>query len=106
MSLDKIRKNPKQIVRVVRATLNGVRFIKDNKLETTSIMRDYLNVSSDGAAKIYEFALKSLNVDGLVAKTTMDSEIRLAREQLKISEDISEDKLMDWRFLKEASTTK
>ncbi len=106
VSLDKIRKNPKQIVRVVRATLNGVRFIKDNKPETISIMRDYLNVSSDGAAKIYEFALKSLNVDGLVAKTTMDSEIRLAREQLKISEDISEDKLMDWRFLKEASTTK
>jgi hypothetical protein len=30
------------------------------------------------------------------------AEIRLAREQLKISEDIPEDKLMDWRFLKEA----
>jgi len=30
-----------------------------------------------------------------------DTEIRLAKEQLKLTEDISEDKLMDWRFLKE-----
>jgi hypothetical protein len=45
--------------------------------------------------------MRSLNVDGWVAKDTMDTEIRLAREQLKITEDISEDKIMDWRFLKE-----
>jgi hypothetical protein len=31
----------------------------------------------------------------------MDTEIRLAKEQLKLTEDIPEDKLMDWRFLKE-----
>jgi NitT/TauT family transport system substrate-binding protein len=101
VSMDKIRKNPSQIVRVVRATLKGVRFIKDNKPETVSIMRDYLHVSAEGAAKVHDFSLRSLNYDGWVAKNTMDSEIRLAREQLKISDEISEDKIMDWRFLKE-----
>jgi ABC-type nitrate/sulfonate/bicarbonate transport system substrate-binding protein len=101
VSLDKIRKNPSQIVRVIRATLKGVRFIKDNKPETLSIMRDYLHVSAEGAAKVHDFSLRSLNYDGWVAKNTMDSEIRLAREQLKISDEISEDKIMDWRFLKE-----
>ena len=101
VSLDKIRKNPSQIVRVVRATLKGVRFIRDNKPETLSIMRDYLHVSAEGAVKVHDFSLRSLNYDGWVAKNTMDSEIRLAREQLKISEEISEDKIMDWRFLKE-----
>jgi len=101
VSMDKIRKNPSQIVRVVRATLKGVRFIKDNKPETVSIMRDYLHVSVEGAAKVHDFSLRSLNYDGWVAKNTMDSEIRLAREQLKISEELSEDKIMDWRFLKE-----
>jgi ABC-type nitrate/sulfonate/bicarbonate transport system substrate-binding protein len=101
VSTDKIRKNPTQIVRMIRASLKGVRFIKDNKPETLSIMRDYLKVSADGAVKIHDFSMRSLNLDGLVAKNTMDSEIRLAREQLKISEEISEDKIMDWRFLKE-----
>jgi ABC-type nitrate/sulfonate/bicarbonate transport system substrate-binding protein len=101
VSMDKIRKNPSQIVRVIRATLKGVRFIRDNKPETLAIMRDYLHVSAEGALKIHDFSMRSLNVDGLVAKATMDSEIRLAREQLKITEEISEDKIMDWRFLKE-----
>jgi ABC-type nitrate/sulfonate/bicarbonate transport system substrate-binding protein len=99
--MDKIRKNPTQIVRVIRASLKGVRFIRDNKPETLTIMRDYLKVSPEGAVKVYDFSMRSLNFDGFVAKNTMDSEIRLAREQLKITEDISEDKIMDWRFLKE-----
>jgi ABC-type nitrate/sulfonate/bicarbonate transport system substrate-binding protein len=101
VSMEKIQKNPRQIVRVIRASLKGVRFIRDNKTETLAIMRDYLKVSSDGAVKVYDFSMRSLNFDGWVAKKTMDSEIRLAREQLKITEEISEDKIMDWRFLKE-----
>ena len=64
-------------------------------------MRDYLHVSAEGAVKVHDFAMRSLNPDGLVAKNTMDTEIRLAKEQLKLTEDIPEDKLMDWRFLKE-----
>jgi len=104
VSIDKIRKNPSQIVRVIRATLKGVRFLKDNKPESLLLMRDYLNVSAPAAEKIHAFSLRSLNVDGLVAKSSLDAEIRLAKEQLKITEEISEDKLMDWRFLKEAWT--
>ena len=106
VSLDKIKKNPTQIVRVIRATLKGVRFLKDNKPETLAIMRDYLKVSPNGAVKVYDFSMRSLNYDGGVAKETLDTEIRLAKEQLKISEDIPEDKLMDWRFLKEALAQK
>lgn len=104
--LEKIRKNPAQIVRTIKSTLKGVRFIRDNKPETLAIMRDDLHVSPERAAKVHDFAMRSLNVDGSVAKTTLDSEIRLAKEQLKITEEITEDKLMDWRFLKEAQAAK
>jgi ABC-type nitrate/sulfonate/bicarbonate transport system substrate-binding protein len=106
VSTDKIRRNPGQIVRTIKATLKGVRFLKENKPDSLAIMRDYLSVSVPAAEKIYDFSLRSLNADGLVAKSTLDAEIRLAREQLKISEDIPEDKLMDWRFLKEAAAQK
>ena len=106
VSLDKIKKNPAQITRTIKATLRGVRFIRDNKAETLAIMRDYLHVSAEGAAKVHDFAMRSLNVDGSVAKATLDSEIRLAREQLKINDEITEDRLMDWRFLKEAQAAK
>lgn len=98
---DKIQKNPEQITRTIRATLKGVRFLKNNKPESLAIMRDYLKISGDYVEKIYQFALRCLNEDGLVAKTSLDNEIRLAREQLKIKEEVPESKVADWRFIKE-----
>jgi NitT/TauT family transport system substrate-binding protein len=106
VSLDKIQKNPRQIVRTIRPTLKGVRFLKNNKPESLAIMRDYLHVSAAVAEKIHEFSLRSLNTDGLVSASTLDAEIRLAKEQLKLSEDITADKLMDWRFIKEVLAQK
>jgi hypothetical protein len=64
-------------------------------------MRDYLKISGDYVEKIYQFGLRSLNEDGLVAKNSLDNEIRLAREQLKIKEDVPESKVADWKFIKE-----
>lgn len=100
-SNDKIQRNPEQITRVIRATLKGVRFMKTNKPETLAIMRDYLKISGDYVEKIYLFALKSLNEDGLVAKNSLDNEIRLAREQLKVKEEVAEAKVAEWKFIKE-----
>jgi NitT/TauT family transport system substrate-binding protein len=37
VNMDKIQRNPEQISRVVRATLKGVRFLKNNKPETLAI---------------------------------------------------------------------
>src|ERR1051326_5904710 len=103
---DKIQKNPEQITRMIRATLKGVRFVRPNKAETLAIMRDYLKISGDSVEKIYQYALRSLNEDGLVAKKTVDTEIRIAREQFKIKEDIPESKIFDWRFMKEIQAKK
>jgi ABC-type nitrate/sulfonate/bicarbonate transport system substrate-binding protein len=98
---DKIQKNPEQISRVIRATLKGVRFLKNNKPETLAIMGDYLKISGDYVEKIYQFAMRSLNEDGLVSKNSMDTEIRLTREQLKFKEEVSESKVAEWKFIKE-----
>jgi len=101
VNTDKIQRNPEQITRVIRATLKGVRFMKSNKPETLAIMRDYLKISGDFVDKIYQFAMRSLNEDGLVAKNSLDNEIRLAREQLKVKEEVAESKVAEWKFIKE-----
>ncbi len=64
-------------------------------------MRDYLKVSGDYVEKIYQFALKSLNENGLLAKSSLENEIRLARENLKIKDNVPEENVADWRFVKE-----
>jgi NitT/TauT family transport system substrate-binding protein len=104
VSNDKIQRNPEQISRVIRATLRGVRFLKNNKPESLAIMRDYLKISGDYVEKIYQFAMTSLNEDGLVAKNSLDTEIRLAREQLKIKDEVPESKLAEWKFIKDILT--
>jgi NitT/TauT family transport system substrate-binding protein len=101
VSTDKIKRSPEQITRVIRATLKGVRFVKNNKPETLAIMRDYLKISGDYVEKIYQFALRSLNENGLLAKASLDNEIRLAREQLKVKDAVTEEKVADWRFINE-----
>jgi NitT/TauT family transport system substrate-binding protein len=102
-SQNKIQKNPGQIVRVIRATLKGVRFLKSNRPETLAIMGDYLKVEKDYVDKIYQFALKSLNENGTVDKNSLATEMRLAKEYLKIKEDVPEEKVADWRFIKEVN---
>ncbi len=67
-------------------------------------MRDYLKISGDYVEKIYQFALKSLNENGLLAKSSLENEIRLARENLKIKDNVPEEKVADWRFVKEVLT--
>ncbi len=101
VATEKIDKNPSQIVRVIRATLKGVKFLKNNKEETLTIMRDYLGLSETHVDKVYRYALRSLNENGGVAKTSLDNEIRLAKERLKTKEEIPEIKVADWRFIKE-----
>jgi len=98
---DKIQKNPEQITRVIRSTLKGVRFLKSNKPETLSIMSNYLKISGDYVEKVYQYAMRSLNEDGLVAKSSMNTEIRLARENFKIKEEVPESKVAEWKFIKE-----
>jgi NitT/TauT family transport system substrate-binding protein len=101
VNTDKIQRSPDQITRVIRATLKGVRFLKNNKPETLAIMRDYLKISGDYVEKIYQFAMRSLNEDGLVSKSSMDTELRLAREALKIKDEVPEAKIAEWKFIKE-----
>jgi NitT/TauT family transport system substrate-binding protein len=101
VNTDKIQRNPDQITRVIRATLKGVRFLKNNKPETLAIMRDYLKISGEYVEKIYQFAMRSLNEDGLISKTSLDTEIRLTREQLKMKDEVPESKVIEWKFIKE-----
>lgn len=100
-SNDKLQRHPEQVTRVIRATLRGVRFMKSNKADTLAIMRDYLKISGDYVERIYQFALKSLNEDGLVAKDSLDNEIRLAREQFKVKDEVAEAKVADWKFIRD-----
>ena len=64
-------------------------------------MKSYLNISHEYAGKVYQFALRSLNEDGGIISTSLNNDIRLAKEFLKVKEEIPHTQLIELKFVKE-----
>jgi NitT/TauT family transport system substrate-binding protein len=100
VSAEKIKSNPEQIKRMIRATLKGLRFFKTNKEETLDIMKSHLSISNQYVGKIYDFAVRSLNENGAVGKKSFANELRLDKETMGLKQEISEKQVADWSFVK------
>lgn len=100
VSAEKIKSNPEQIKRMIRATLKGLRFFKNNKEETLEILKRHLNISSRYAGRVYDFAVRSLSEKGDVGKKSLASELRLDKETLGLKQEISERQVADWSFVR------
>ena len=100
VSAEKIKSNPEQIKKMIRATLKGLRFFKNNKEETLEILKHHLNISSRYAGRVYDFAVRSLSEKGDVGKKSLASELRLDREALALKQEISERQVVDWSFVR------
>jgi NitT/TauT family transport system substrate-binding protein len=100
VSAEKIKSNPEQIKRMVRATLKGLRFFKTNKEETLDIVKHHLNISNQYVGRVYDFAMRSLNEKGDVGKKSLATELRLDKETLGLKQEISEKQVADWSFVR------
>lgn len=105
VSAEKIKSNPEQIKRMIRATLKGLRFFKNNKEETLEILKHHLNISSRYAGRVYDFAVRSLSEKGDIAKKSLASELRLDREALGLKQEIAEGQVIDWSFVRAVASS-
>jgi NitT/TauT family transport system substrate-binding protein len=103
VSTEKIKTNPEQIKRMIRASLKGLRFFKTNKEQTQDMMKQYLNISGQYVGKIYDLAVRSLNENGDIGKKSLANELRLDKEVLGLKQDISEKQVVDWSFIRAVS---
>jgi NitT/TauT family transport system substrate-binding protein len=100
VSAEKIKSNPEQIKRMLRATLKALKFFKTNKEETLEILKRHLNIGNQYAGKVYDFAARSLNEKGDIGKKSLASELRLDKETLGLKQDIPERQVADWSFVR------
>lgn len=99
-SVKKIKTDPDQIKRMIRATLKGIRFFKSNRDETLEIMKDHLKISPQYVGKVYDFAVRSLNENGVIEKKSLANELRFDQENAGLKEAIPEEKVIDWSFVR------
>jgi NitT/TauT family transport system substrate-binding protein len=97
----KLQTQREQVKKVVRASLRGTRFMKQNRAETLQMLSDYLRITPSQAAKAYDVSINSFADDGIISDKGVNLDVQLTKERLKITKDIPLSQLVDWSLVKE-----
>ena len=97
----KLQTQREQVKKVVRATVRGTRFMKQNRAETIQLLSDYLHITPSQAAKAYDASINSFTDDGMISDKGVNLDVQLTKERLKMTKDIPLSHLVDWSLVKE-----
>jgi NitT/TauT family transport system substrate-binding protein len=100
-TLVKLKDNPQQIKRVLRATLRGLRYIQDNKAGTVDVIQSWYRVEREIAASTYDLARKSFSANGEVNDKGILLSMEFARTSGKFEREISPSEIIDFNLLRE-----
>lgn len=97
----KLQTQRDQVRRVVRATVRGTRFMKQNRAETVQMLSDYLRITPAQSARAYDASINSFTDDGIISDKGVLLDVQLTKERLKLTKDIPLSQLVDWSLVKE-----
>ena len=97
----KLQTQREQVKRVVRATMRGTRYMKQNRGEAVQMLADYLRITTAQAGKAYDASVKSFSDDGMISDKGVQLDVQLTKERLKLTKDIPLSQLVDWSLVKE-----
>ena len=98
---DKLQTQREQVKKVVRGSLRGSRFMKQNRGETIQMLSDYLRITASQAAKAYDTSINSFTDDGIISDKGVNLDVQLTKERLKMTKEIPLSQLVDWSLVKE-----
>jgi ABC-type nitrate/sulfonate/bicarbonate transport system substrate-binding protein len=97
----KLHNQRDQVRKVVRATVRGTRYFKQNRNETVQMLADYLRITPAQAAKAYDTSLNSFSDDGMISDKGVNLDVQLTKERLKMTKEIPLSQLVDWSLVRE-----
>ncbi|HWX76308.1 MAG TPA: ABC transporter substrate-binding protein [Candidatus Acidoferrales bacterium] len=97
----KLQTQREQVKKVVRATVRGTRFMKQNRAETIQLLSDYLHITPSQAAKAYDASINSFTDDGMISDKGVNLDVQLTKERLKMTKEIPLSHLVDWSLVNE-----
>ena len=98
----RIKENPDQVMRVVRATVKGCKFVKDpaNRAEVVKIMTDEFKLAQDVADKTYDLGIDTVTEDGIAREEAVQTDIDLSLEALKRQDRVPLSQVIDYSFVR------
>jgi ABC-type nitrate/sulfonate/bicarbonate transport system substrate-binding protein len=100
---DKVKENPDQIRKMIRALLKAHSFLKSNQAESVKMISEWLKMDSSVANVSYDMYLNALSEDGLVSDRALMLDIARTRETMKIKEEVPLSRVVDFSLVKEIS---
>jgi NitT/TauT family transport system substrate-binding protein len=100
-TLAKLKENPQQIKRVLRAGLRGGRYVQDNRAGTIDVIANWYRVERDIAAATYDLARKSFSANGEVSEKGVMLSMEFARASGKFDKETSPSEITDFNLLRE-----
>jgi NitT/TauT family transport system substrate-binding protein len=101
----KIRENPDEVYRMVRATLRGLQFVwdKSNQEAVTNIVMKQWRINDPRmAAEIFKQVTRVLTKDAYVKSESVQVLIDLARESAKVTKPVTTAEVVDYSFVDKA----
>ena len=101
-----MQQKPAALVGIIRATLKGIEFIKQNKDEAVSIMRKELGIKDARLLNlVYDDAVTLYSDTGVVSDDFLKTTIAVANEIQGTTKTVAASDVVDWRFAREALRT-
>lgn len=96
-----LRERPEMVKKVIRGTLKGLRFVRQNRAETVQyIVKDW-NVGPALAEELYLSMVPAFSVDGSMTEKGIRETLDREREKLDVKEEIPLTRVIDLRLLKQ-----
>ena len=84
-SSKKLREQPDQVKRFLRANVKGLRYMQDNRSAALETMMHWLKVDREMAEGVYDLSINNFAKDGVVDEATLQSVVndQLAEAKIK-----------------------
>jgi ABC-type nitrate/sulfonate/bicarbonate transport system substrate-binding protein len=99
----KMKSNPAQVKRMIRATLKAMEFTRDpaNQEKVAGLLMEDFKLDRKTAGLSLRDILKAFTKDGTTSEDAVKIEIKEIREQAKIKAEIPVSQLVDYKLLQE-----
>jgi ABC-type nitrate/sulfonate/bicarbonate transport system substrate-binding protein len=99
---EKLRKNPQQVQRMVRAFLRATRALRSERANFLAFSQKKFGYTKDVTEEAYKVLVDALSQDGIVEDSVLQSAIDEAKAVANVNKPISQADVVDYSFLREA----
>jgi NitT/TauT family transport system substrate-binding protein len=99
---DRIKQQPDEVVSVLKATVRGIQFVKTQKTETVSFMKEWLGVDAGTAEATYPLLVDSMADYGIVEDSVLQSAVDANKFQFRFDRDVPMDEIRNWKLAMQA----